>query len=169
ERDEEHEQEPQGLGPAGQVATAEDIDEDPDQDPDPDDPQKELDHRPEQVQERIRRRRSYGHSSSFASGWPTAIAPRWPLTIRCLALDPDQAQHLPRSGSSASPGTGETNDLPGPIGQHSLLRLFPPSVSRRPAAGLEQRRGLRPENAGRARKLGGIPLPGLLGWPAWLG
>src|SRR5262245_59490653 len=39
ERDEQHEQEPQRLRPAGQVMAAEDVDEDPDQDPDPDDPQ----------------------------------------------------------------------------------------------------------------------------------
>ena len=42
DRDEQHEQEPQGLGPAGQVPAAEDVDEDPDQDPDPDHPQEVM-------------------------------------------------------------------------------------------------------------------------------
>jgi hypothetical protein len=55
ERDEQHEQEPSGLGPAGQVMTAEDVDKHHDQDPDPDHPQKENEHRPEKVQQRIGR------------------------------------------------------------------------------------------------------------------
>jgi hypothetical protein len=38
---------------------AEDVDEDPDQDPDPDDPQEELEHRPEKVQQRIGRISQY--------------------------------------------------------------------------------------------------------------
>jgi hypothetical protein len=46
ERDEQHEQEPQGLGSAGQVMTAEDVDEHHDQDPDPENLQKEDEHRP---------------------------------------------------------------------------------------------------------------------------
>jgi hypothetical protein len=55
ERDEQHEQEPQGLGPARQVMASEDVKKHHDQDPDPDHPQKELKHRPENVQQRIGR------------------------------------------------------------------------------------------------------------------
>jgi hypothetical protein len=53
QRDDEHEQEPEGLGPAAQVTAAEDVDEYVDQDPDPDHPQDDLDDRPEDIKRRI--------------------------------------------------------------------------------------------------------------------
>ena len=55
QRDEQHEQEPQSLAPAGQVRAAEDVDENGDQDPEPDHPQEDFDDGPENVQQRIRR------------------------------------------------------------------------------------------------------------------
>src|SRR5260370_1346000 len=42
QRDQQHEQEPQGLFPAGHIRAAEDVDEHRDQDPEPDHPQEDL-------------------------------------------------------------------------------------------------------------------------------
>src|SRR4029077_20960745 len=120
QRDEQHEQEPQRLGPPGQVTAAEDVNEDPDQDPDPDDPQEQLEYRPEDVQQRIGRIGSYRHSFSFAPGRPQAIAPRWQRRSATLAPCPEQAKHFPSDGSSASPNTGETHDLPRPTSRGPL-------------------------------------------------
>src|SRR5690348_10748557 len=53
QRDEQHEQEPQRLGPAGQVMAAEDVDEDVDQDPDPEHPEEDLEDRPECPEQRV--------------------------------------------------------------------------------------------------------------------
>src|SRR4029077_2195310 len=121
QRDEQHEQEPQRLGPPGQVTAAEDVDEDPDQDPDPDDPQEQLEYRPEDVQQRIGRIGSYRHSFSFAPGRPQAIAPRWQRRSATLAPCPEQAKHFPGGGSSASPNTGETHGLPSPTSRRGQL------------------------------------------------
>jgi hypothetical protein len=60
--------------------TAEDVDEHHDQDPDPDHPQKENEHRPENVQQRIGRIGQW-HFSSFAPG-------RLPAAIPLLARAP---------------------------------------------------------------------------------
>ncbi len=53
QREEQDEHEPQGLGPAGQVMAAEDVDDDGDQDPEPDHPQEDHEDRPEHVQYRV--------------------------------------------------------------------------------------------------------------------
>ena len=55
QREDQYEQEPQRLGAAGQVMTAEDVDEYRNQGPDPDSPNENLENRPENVQQRIRR------------------------------------------------------------------------------------------------------------------
>src|ERR1700721_2178942 len=55
--------------------TAEDVDEHRDQDPDPDHPEEELEHRPEKVQERIRRRRN-GERHWIAPSSMKAVSPR---------------------------------------------------------------------------------------------
>src|SRR5580693_2196371 len=67
QRDEQHEHEPQGLGPAGQITAAEDVDEHRDQDPEPDNPQEDLENGPENVQKRII------HSFSFTPGVAVAV------------------------------------------------------------------------------------------------
>src|SRR5215467_5156516 len=53
QRDEQHEQEPQRLAPAGQVLAAEDVDEHGDQDPEPDHEQEDLQDRPEHPEQRV--------------------------------------------------------------------------------------------------------------------
>ena len=54
QRDEQHENEPQCLRPAGQVMAAEDVDEDIDQNPDPEHPEEDLEDRPERPEQRVR-------------------------------------------------------------------------------------------------------------------
>src|SRR5271157_3846617 len=74
QRDEEHEQEPEGLGPAAQVMAAEDVDEYVDQDPDPDHPQDDLDDRPEYIKRRIVVGTGKQHDLSF-NGQGACVAP----------------------------------------------------------------------------------------------
>src|SRR5215813_8064107 len=67
QRDEQHEQEPQRFGPAGQVMAAEDVDEHGDQDPEPDHQQEDLQDRPEHPEQRVGvRTRSEQHGVSLA-------------------------------------------------------------------------------------------------------
>src|SRR6266550_9393978 len=62
QREEDHEQRPPRLAPSRHVGTAEDVREDHDQQPHPDHPGEEDEHRPHDVEERIRRgERHQGH------------------------------------------------------------------------------------------------------------
>ena len=53
ERQDDEEDHPCGLAPAGDVAPAKEVGEDDDEDPDPRNPREEQDHGPEDVEERI--------------------------------------------------------------------------------------------------------------------
>src|SRR6202041_1360427 len=51
--EDQHEDEPQGLGPAGQVTATENVDEYRDQDPEPDHPQEDHEDRPERAEQGV--------------------------------------------------------------------------------------------------------------------
>src|SRR5690349_24016387 len=113
QRDEQHEQEPQGLRPAGQVMAAEDVDEDVDQDPDPEHPEEDLEDRPECPEQRVGVRtgechgdliigtalaRRYGDGPSIT----VIVAPRGappPRPARVIGVYPDTVTFAPASRS----------------------------------------------------------------------
>src|SRR5215471_19937241 len=70
QREEQDEDEPQRLGPTGQVMAAEKVDEYGDQDPEPDHPQEDHQDRPERTQYWVRVTRSEQHAVSLAHRAP---------------------------------------------------------------------------------------------------
>src|SRR5215468_7861730 len=86
QRDEQHENEPQCLRPAGQVPAAEDVDEDIDQNPDPEHPEEDLEDRPERPEQRVRVGTSEWHGDPMSGNNASMDRPSIPSSPPAVLL-----------------------------------------------------------------------------------
>src|SRR5690348_15345053 len=86
QRNEQHEDEPQCLGPAGQVMAAEDIDEDIDQNPDPEHPEEDLENRPERPEQWVRVGTSEWHGDPMSGNNASMDRPSIPSSPPAVLL-----------------------------------------------------------------------------------